>query len=114
MLSNRAFVLSSAALVAVLILVLSIGGRPGGDGGDSDGSVEVQSPQVPSDAPRVISVKDYVASLTPGERSCFDRAAGVEEAAALERGEATVTDEQLQALNVCVNPTLPNPTGVVQ
>jgi hypothetical protein len=79
-----------------------------------DGSVEVLQPQAPTDAPRVVSVKEYVAGLTPDERACFDGEVGERAAAELAQGSSSITEEQLQALNACVNPTLPNAAAVVQ
>lgn len=114
MLSNRSLVLGSAALVAVVVLVLSLGGGSGGSSGDLDGSVEILPPEQAAEAPRVVSVEEYVSGLTPTERTCFNVAVGEQAAAELAQGATTITEAQLGALSACVNPTLPNAAGVVQ
>lgn len=114
MLSNRTLVLGSAAIVAVVTLLLSLGGGSPEQAVNTAGDFEVQSPQERSEVPRVVSVSDYVAGLKPAERKCFDAAVGEEAAAALAQGSSSISEPQLKALNDCVNPTLPNPAAVVQ
>lgn len=114
MLSNQAILLASAGTVAAVALLLLVSSQPGAPTAPA-GNLSVQPPDAtPGEAPRVVSVQSYIADLSAEQRACLDSAIGAGQAAALQRGEASVTDQQLQALNDCVNLGLPNPADVVQ
>lgn len=114
MLSNRAIVLASAAVLVALVLVLALGPRaeePRASSGDL--SVQPSSGQ-PVEVPRVVSVPELLAGMTATERECFTQAVGSESFEALGQGSVSITDGQLESLGSCLNPGLPNPAGVVQ
>ncbi len=111
MLSNRTIVLGSAGVIVVLVALLALGPRPEPR---TPNGLEPTQTQLPTEVPRVTTVKDYIAALTPAERECFRGAIGAEQVTALEQGATTISDVQLDSLNACVNTGLPKPAAVLQ